>query len=241
MKKKYIIMNIFSSLFSSSSSSSSSSSERPRRASTRRNVSSQGQRRRGGTRRTYGQSKNSKPVDPRERYIYDLKELYPLCEHDNEKEKEKAQYPEHCITYGEMTYEGLETLYERVRPLFQQRGDEMKAFLDVGSGRGKLSLYMAGKEEIESSVGIELVESRVDDAERLLQQLSAKKHQLFTNKVKFINDDIFKYEKEQIIDNDNSEKIKTKMVPVKIKLDDEESIFKDCRKKHLAEVSELIN
>jgi len=198
MKKKYIIMNIFSSLFSPSSPSSSS--ERPRRASTRRNISSQGQRRRGGTRRTYGQSKNSKPIDPRERYIYDLKDLYPLCEHDNEKEKEKAKYPEHSITYGEMTYEGLETLYERVRPLFQQRGDEMKAFLDVGSGRGKLSLYMAAKEEIESSVGIELVESRVDDAERLLQQLSAKRHQLFTNKVKFINDDIFNIDLEDLDD-----------------------------------------
>ena len=189
-------MNIFSSLFSSSSSSSSSVNERPRRASTRRNI--QGQRRRAGTRRSYHQqAKSVKPVDPRERYIYDLKELYPLCEHDSEKEKEKAKYPEHSITYGEMTYDGIETLYERVRPLFQQRGAEMKAFLDVGSGRGKLSLYMAAKEEIDSSVGIELVESRVDDAERLLNQLSAR-HRVFTDKVKFLNDDIFNIDLEDL-------------------------------------------
>ena len=126
-----------------------------------------------------------------------MKELYPLCEHESEKEKEKAKYPEHSITYGEMTYEGIETLYERVRPLFQQRGEEMKAFLDVGSGRGKLSLYMAAKEEIDSSVGIELVESRVDDAERLLNQLSVR-HRVFTDKVKFLNDDIFNIDLEDL-------------------------------------------
>lgn len=179
-------MNIFSSLFTGSSNIVGG---RTRRPSTKKNI--QGQRRRVGTRRSYHQqAKSVRPTDPRERYIYDLKELYPLCQHDVEKEQEKAKYSEHTITYGEMTYEGLETLYEKVRPLFQQKGEEMNSFFDIGSGRGKLCLYMASKEEIEKSVGIELVTTRVDDAERLLETLS-NKHSNFTDRVEFINEDIF--------------------------------------------------
>ena len=60
-------------------------------------------------------------------YIQQLKRLYPSCVHDTNKDKLCTQYNGHTITYGEMTYEGIETLYVSI-----SKYAIPEYFLDVG-------------------------------------------------------------------------------------------------------------
>lgn len=125
------------------------------------------------------------------KYITKLKELYPLCKHDTTHE----EYVGHKTTYGEMTYEGLETLYNHIQPMI-----EPSYFIDVGSGRGKLCLYMAQHTSIQKSIGVELVKSRYDDAQNLKNELSQNAQFVqYTNKTEFINADILTINLEQMI------------------------------------------
>jgi tRNA1(Val) A37 N6-methylase TrmN6 len=65
--------------------------------------------------------------------------------------------------------------------------DRFNNFIDIGSGRGKLPLYVAGLPNISKSVGIELVTDRYNDALEIKNKLNDYKN--ITNKVIFINDD----------------------------------------------------
>ena len=111
-------------------------------------------------------------------FIAKLKELYTTPKFDAPFTK-TYNYP---TTYGEMDYESMNKLSIKF--------NDVKHFLDIGSGRGKLCLYMAHEIKIKSSIGIELVEERHNDAIQLKQQLSPD-FSIFTNKVEFINADIF--------------------------------------------------
>ena len=125
-------------------------------------------------------------------YIEKLKILYPICKKDDKSQNEK--YAEHKITYGEMNYEGIELLYKH---LIKHYFDILPhCFLDVGSGRGKLCLYMAEKSNIDRSVGIELVEIRYQDALELQEKLH---YPMYTNKVNFYNSNIFNISLNKII------------------------------------------
>jgi hypothetical protein len=127
-------------------------------------------------------------------YLNKLKSLYPLCKHDSNKIDEKNSYADHKITYGEMTYEGIELLYQYVlKNCFQILPH---CFIDIGSGRGKLCLYMAEKNNIEQTIGIELVKSRYDDAIKLKEDLNFES---YTRKVKFYNSNIFDLSLRKII------------------------------------------
>ena len=144
---------------------------------------------RQGTRRR----RNTKTTNTQSRYITDLKRLYPLCKHDDANVKQECaiKYADHKITYGEMTYEGLEMLYQHVLKLDNNMHPFIPhCFIDVGSGRGKLCLYMAEKANISQSIGIELVKSRYDDAEQFKQRLGIKFPE-YTRKTTFINSNIF--------------------------------------------------
>jgi hypothetical protein len=66
----------------------------------------------------------------------------------------------------------------------------MKYFIDFGSGRGKLPLFMGDK--VEKSIGIELVTERHEDAIKLKEKLS-KEYSEITNKVTLLNEDMFEY------------------------------------------------
>jgi hypothetical protein len=116
-----------------------------------------------------------------EKYVLELKDLYPSPIHDSSFSK---SYNEHKITYGELTYEGIEAISNKY--------NDIEQFLDVGSGRGKLCLYMAHKQNIDLSVGIELVEERYKDAIDLRNRLSVE-YESITSKVKLVNSDIFEY------------------------------------------------
>lgn len=126
-------------------------------------------------------------------YLNKLKTLYPFCKHDNTGE-DKSLYAQHKITYGEMSYEGIELLYQYV--LTNCFHILPHCFIDIGSGRGKLCLYMAEKSNIEQVVGIELVKSRYDDAIKLKEDL---KTDSYTKKVEFYNSNIFDLSLRKII------------------------------------------
>jgi hypothetical protein len=95
-----------------------------------------------------------------------LKLAYPSCKFD--KNINNNIYNNHKITYGEMDYEGIEELYEYIKKRYN---DELDTFIDVGSGRGKLCMFMAAQKNIDKSIGIELVKERHDDAVLLQKEL----------------------------------------------------------------------
>jgi hypothetical protein len=95
-----------------------------------------------------------------------LKLAYPSCKFD--KNINNNIYNNHKITYGEMEYEGIEELYEYIKKRYN---DEIDTFIDVGSGRGKLCMFMAAQKNIDKSIGIELVKERHDDAVLLQKEL----------------------------------------------------------------------
>jgi len=99
-------------------------------------------------------------------YIIKLRNLYPSCKFDHNREECETEYTGHKITYGEMEYEGIQQLYEHVTSHLSPKID---TFIDIGSGRGKLCMYMASKPKITSVLGIELVRQRHYDALQLYQ------------------------------------------------------------------------
>ena len=143
--------------------------------------------------------KSRKSQSSGNRYIETLKKWYPLCKKDDIDCSQ--EYPDHKITYGEMTYEGIEKLYNYVKEL--PDSPEFNEFLDIGSGRGKLCLYMAAKPNIIQSVGIELVKIRYDDSlilQSKLERISAKN----VRKTRFIHSDIFDVNLKEVFSKENS-------------------------------------
>jgi len=128
-------------------------------------------------------------------YLSHLHNLYPEIVKDTSEEREmfKEKYKEHKITYGEMEYEGLEKLFRYISK-FDPR---INTFIDVGSGRGKLVLYMAGKKNIKKSIGIELVDKRHENALQLLDQLNMFPN--FTNKVTLLNQNVLEISFEEYL------------------------------------------
>ena len=130
-------------------------------------------------------------------YMNKLKIHYPSCKYDGSLSNSLfSKYSEHKITYGEMNYEGLEKLYKKVL----NHNSKINTFIDIGSGRGKLCLFMAAIEKIKKSIGIELVKERFDDALELKEKLLFE----YSNKVTFINSNVFEVNFKSLI-NDNSQ------------------------------------
>ena len=94
--------------------------------------------------------------------------------------KTKSKYN---TTYGEMEYEGIEKLYKHLLKTHKQ----INCFMDLGSGRGKLCMYMSAQKNIEKVVGIEIVKERHDDAIIIKNKLNNE-----CNNIDLFNDDIFK-------------------------------------------------
>jgi hypothetical protein len=115
----------------------------------------------------------------RKKFISRLKKLYPHCEHDDLKHSKK--YENHQVTYGEMEYNGMEELYNYVKKYLN-----INCFIDVGSGRGKLCMYMAAQPNIEHVLGVELTTERHDDAVVLKNKLQTE----FSSKVELVNQNV---------------------------------------------------
>jgi len=127
-------------------------------------------------------------------YLSKLLKLYPACRHDISKAKTEKKYNGHKTTYGEMDYKGLKRLYSIVKSM----NKKINTFIDVGSGRGKLCLYMAADDKIKKSIGIELVTDRHKDGLVLQKKLSKE----YAEKVELINSDIFKVDIESKLPED---------------------------------------
>jgi hypothetical protein len=82
-----------------------------------------------------------------------------------------------------MDYKGLARLFKHV----QKMSPQINAFIDVGSGRGKLCLFMASTARIKKAIGIELVKARHEDALCLQNNVPRE----YAQNAKFINANIF--------------------------------------------------
>lgn len=118
----------------------------------------------------------------RKNHINKLKEVYPACKFDNTRD-DYSLYDGHKITYGEMEYDGIEKLYTFICKLYNSKID---CFIDIGSGRGKLCMYMAAQPKIKNVLGIELVKQRHDDAEILKSELKNE----YSKKVELLNKNV---------------------------------------------------
>jgi hypothetical protein len=133
-----------------------------------------------------GETKSDKLLN--EKYINTLKEYYPQIIHDKNDIKDVELYKEtgSVITYGEMEYSSIEMFNNQ----FNNDG-QFKYFIDFGSGRGKIPLYM-GTKVSERSYGIEIVKERHDEAVELLQRLSVD-FPTITKKLKLIRSDMIDF------------------------------------------------
>jgi hypothetical protein len=122
-------------------------------------------------------------VHTRKNYITHLKNLYPVCKFDKNV-NDNELYANHKITYGEMEYQGIQQLYSYLNKNYNPK---IKCFIDIGSGRGKLCMYMAAQPKIASVLGIELVTQRNNDAIVLKNELNPD----YANKVELLNKNIF--------------------------------------------------
>jgi len=135
---------------------------------------------------------NRRSVNPRatkKRYLEKLKKLYPMCKFDQTRD-DYTLYEGHKITYGEMEYSGIQKLYSYVSKHYNPK---INCFMDIGSGRGKLCMYMAAQSKIQHALGVELVKQRHDDAEILKHEL--KQH--YANKVELLNKNVLEIDFEK--------------------------------------------
>jgi hypothetical protein len=113
-------------------------------------------------------------------YINKLKGLYPSCKYD----EQNTLYFNHK-TYGEIEYEGIQKIYNYVKKKYNRSID---CFMDIGSGRGKLCLYMAAEPDIKKVLGVELMKERHDDAIKLKSELKSE----YADKVVLLNKNVLK-------------------------------------------------
>jgi len=118
----------------------------------------------------------------KKQYIDRLKKIYPTCKFDKCRD-DYVLYEGHKIIYGEMEYNGIEELYTYI---IKNHNPNIDCFIDIGSGRGKLCMYMAAQPKIKFVLGVELVKQRHDDAEILKTDLKYE----YANKVNLLNKNV---------------------------------------------------
>jgi len=126
-------------------------------------------------------------------YIIKLQKLYPNCKFDRNVE-DISLYNGNNITYGEMEYEGIQKLYTFITKNYNPK---INCFMDLGSGRGKLCIYMAAQPKIKHVLGVELVKQRHDDAEILKSEFTFE----YADKVKLLHKNIFDVDFEEYKNN----------------------------------------
>ncbi len=116
-------------------------------------------------------------------YTDKLRELYPECRHDT-KANEVTNMD---TTYGEMDYEGIKMINDKFNP-----NSDTINFIDVGSGRGKLVLWYGSIPNISKSIGIEIVNERHEDANKLKSDLEKNGNfSEFIKKTNLIKSNVF--------------------------------------------------
>ena len=132
-------------------------------------------------------SENKNETNEELNYKSILKKKYPDCVFDKTTLKNADEYLKngYATTYGEMDYEAIEKFNS-----FYNKLGKFKTFIDFGSGRGKLPIFMALY--VDKSIGIELVTERHNDAIKLKQEMSLSFPNI-AKKVELLNIDMFKF------------------------------------------------
>lgn len=139
----------------------------------------------------YLELKQKYKLDVNNTYFDELNRFYPKCIL-NRKETNKS-----TETYGEMEYNGIKEINYELN-----KNNKIKYFIDIGSGRGKLTCWFAGIPNIIKSYGIEIVEKRHNDALELKEKLS-KNYPLITKKIDFKCIDISNINLGELTNNSN--------------------------------------
>ena len=139
--------------------------------------------------KTRSQRRKRKQTLKNNYYLNHLKQIYPQPIYDSHSGK----HPIYNTTYGEMNYDGMNSMFSKLQ---DHNVKQCKTFMDLGSGRGSICLYMASKPNIKNSIGVELIKERVDDAIQLKNNLGKNN---YTSKIQFYNDDIFEFMNHQPI------------------------------------------
>ena len=130
-------------------------------------------------------------IHPTTSYIQLLQKKYPdinklKYEFDIPYTSNKSQTNYNC-TYGEITIDGIELLYKNIMSSFFDN----YVFFDMGSGFGKIPIFMSSKQQIVKSIGIELLQHRYEFAISLFEKLQKKIFMQFIEKTSFYNEDFF--------------------------------------------------
>lgn len=147
-------------------------------------------------------------IDPAISYIKSLIKIYPKMEkleYDNNVICNGRTFPQYNYVYGEINYDGIERLYKVLMSMFF---DEY-VFIDLGSGNGKFPLYLASKQQIVRSFGVELVKERYDFSLVLLNKLKKRIFQQFIHKIHFHNEDIFNIDFSKMVSIRNEPTLKS--------------------------------
>jgi|19_taG_2_1085344.scaffolds.fasta_scaffold124288_1 hypothetical protein len=115
-----------------------------------------------------------------------IKKIYEGEVHTNtysgEYIKHAGTHTTSALLYGEMTEIGMNVMISRLRKDNLFDGIH---FLDLGSGNGRSVLHMGLMEEVITSTGIEVFESKSDYANTLLKSINYP----YTEKISLINED----------------------------------------------------
>ena len=129
-------------------------------------------------------------IDPAISFVKSLYKLYPNTvkqEYDTNVVCNGTQFPQYNYVYGEINYDGIEKMYKVLMSMFF----DDYVFIDLGSGNGKVALYLASKQQIVRSFGIELVKERFDFSVSLLNKLKKRSFFQFIQKIHLYNQDMF--------------------------------------------------
>ena len=118
-------------------------------------------------------------------YLAQLEQLYPNIEFIHSEQS----HGRNDTTYGEMTYNGI-------RQFLQEKSPEHTVFLDIGSGNGKIPLYVASNPHIRKSIGVEIMPERHAKAIDLRNQLQGNRE---VNNVEFQCGDITNMSIQQLV------------------------------------------
>jgi hypothetical protein len=147
-------------------------------------------------------------VDPAISYIKSLIKIYPKTEkleYDANVVCNGKQFPQYNYVYGEINYDGIEKLYKVLMSMFF----DDYVFIDLGSGNGRVPLYLASKQQIVRSFGVELVKERYDFSLTLLNKLKKRTFQQFIQKIHLYNEDMFNIDISKMVSIRNEPTLKS--------------------------------
>jgi hypothetical protein len=100
-----------------------------------------------------------------------LEKIYKTLPSKDKSKEEKSYMSRNALQslYGEITEKGVNQIIDNLKKHKLITHDGL--FIDLGSGYGKMVLHMAMFDEIKESHGIELLESKAEHANLLLNEL----------------------------------------------------------------------